>query len=161
MPSPVCLSESLIAFLEGGVSIMVASCDVDGDATIGRALACEVSEGEQAVTIYFDAAANRANVAAIEATGKVAVVFSEPSTHRSVQIKGLDGCIGPVDPHRLRIIARRIAAFIRDLERAGYPRTFGEPLMAYDPDHLVALTFTVVAVYDQTPGPKAGQELRP
>jgi hypothetical protein len=46
---------------------------------------------------------------------------------------------------------------VEGISRLGYGRAFAEAYMAIEPAQMVALSFTVEAMFDQTPGPQAGR----
>jgi hypothetical protein len=154
-----CLADALVAFIEGGVSLVVASVDAGGRPTVGRALGAQVSVDGRLVTLFLDRAPNRELLASIEATGRVAVTVTEPSTHRSVQLKGSGAAVGAAGAEVRTAIARHIAAFARDLERIGHEETFTRTLMAHDPATVVQVAFVPAEAYSQTPGPDAGKAL--
>lgn len=153
------IAGDLAAFLEGGVSIVVSSSGGAEGPAIGRALGCVVSPDRCRVTVFLSASANAALVAAAAGTGVVAVVFTEPSSHRSVQLKGADARIAPPDGDVGPVLSRHVEAFRRDLERIGFDEAFTRTLMAYDVADLVALSFTPSGSFDQTPGARAGSPL--
>ncbi|HEV7372971.1 hypothetical protein [Arenibaculum sp.] len=158
MQRDVLIAGDLAAFLEGGVSIVVSSSGGEGP-TIGRALGCVVSPDRCRVTVFLSTSANAALVAAVAATGVVAVVFTEPSTNRSVQLKGADARIAPPEGDVGPLLSRHVEAFRRDLELIGFDEAFTRVLMAYDVDDFVALSFTPRCSFDQTPGARAGSPL--
>jgi hypothetical protein len=53
------------------------------------------------------------------------------------------------------------AAFIAEIMALGYSENFSRALMAPAGDDAVGVAFTPEAVFEQTPGPKAGMRLEP
>ena len=96
----------------------------------------------------------------IGATGAVAVVFSQPSTHRTIQLKGTDAIVEPLEAGDRDIMARQASAFAADIALLGYPFAIAHALLASEPSELVAISFTPSAAFIQTPGPRAGAPLQ-
>jgi hypothetical protein len=89
----------------------------------------------------------------------IAVVFSEPTTHHSVQLKGSDAVIEPTvagDGQLIDTYARRLA---EELGQLGYSPAFAHALLDHSESEVVAVTFTPTHAFEQTPGPRAGRPL--
>jgi len=155
------LSPALIAFLEGDISLMLASRDAAGWPALGRALACAVSDNGRRLTVYLAAGPNAALLAAVAATGLAALVVNKPSTHRSIQLKGRDAAVAPAGEGAAPVVARHVAGFIRDVGLIGFGESISRTLLAHDPGDLAAVTFSPEAAFDQTPGPRAGDPVQP
>jgi hypothetical protein len=87
------------------------------------------------------------------------VVFSQPSTHRTIQLKGTDATLGPLEPGGTALIDANIDALVKDVAPLGYSEIFVRTLLAYEPEDLVEVTFTPTSAFAQTPGPQAGKRL--
>jgi hypothetical protein len=99
-------------------------------------------------------------IADIEANGMIAVVFSQPSTHRTIQLKGTDARVARVSPRDRDLVERHRAAWVDELTAIGYRPEFARAVHGDTPDAMVALVFTPTAAFQQTPGPGAGDKLR-
>jgi hypothetical protein len=143
------------------VSVIVSACDAALRPALGRALACEASGDGRLLTVYLEAAPNACLLAAMGQTGRLAVVLTKPSTHRSIQVKGTAIRVAPADPLAFASVERRVAAFARDVELIGFGEAISRTLMAHDPGDMVAVTLEPTAIFDQTPGPRAGCALTP
>jgi hypothetical protein len=161
MQRPVSIDDELAAFLEGGVSIIASSSDGAGRPVVGRALGCSLSPDRSRVTLYFCASANAALAEAAAASGTVAAVFTLPSSHRSVQLKGGGVRIAPPEGDVGPALARHVEAFGRDLALIGFEEVFTRTLMSCDPSDVVALSFTPSDAFIQTPGARAGSRMAP
>jgi hypothetical protein len=158
-PAPL-LDEALAAFLQTGVSINVGSRGPGNVPVVARANGCRVAADRRSVTVLLPATKSTALLDAVRATGAIAVVFSEPPTHRTIQLKGTDATVGPAadeDPVRAE---RYVSAFGAALAPLGYPEPVFRALLWAEPADLVAVTFSPSAAFDQTPGPRAGAPLK-
>jgi hypothetical protein len=160
MTEPTPIEEELAAFLCGPVSISAASRAAGNVPALVRCSGCRVSADRRRVTLYLARSKSAPVIDAVRATGAVAVVFSLPSSHRSVQLKGTDAEVGDPTPGDAEAVARYIEAFVGEIEPLGYSGAMGRALLWLDPADLAALTFTPSAAFVQTPGPGAGAPLR-
>jgi hypothetical protein len=153
------LDEEHAAFIQSGVSMLAASRDATNAPKLARALGCRVSPDRRRVAVFLAASQAVEVLAAIRATGTVAVGFNLPSTHRSLQLKGTDAVVSPLEAGDLEIAARYAAAFVDDIQLLGYDARLGRALLASEPAELVAVGFTPSSAFVQTPGPRAGARL--
>lgn len=161
MPEPEPLIDAAhAAFLQGGISMCVSACSRDNVPTLARATGCRISPDHRRVTVFVSAIQAATALECIRDTGSIAVVFSEPSTHRTVQLKGSDAVIGELSGDDLSIIERYRLSFAQELKPLGFIPTQIETLLAFPADEIVSLSFTPTAAFSQTPGPKAGEPLR-
>jgi hypothetical protein len=158
VPAPS-FDEAHAAFMESGVSVHVASRSPANVPSVARALGCRIAPDRRRVTIFLSTAQAADLLADLRATRAAAAVFSRPSTHETLQIKGDDATIGALaDGDRARIAAYA-DALVRDLQTLGFTEAFGRALVDCDPADLVAVTFTPKVAFQQTPGPNAGAPL--
>jgi hypothetical protein len=155
----VSLDAETVAFMQGGVSMHAASRDAGLVASLSRALGCRVAANRSRVTVFLLASHSAGMLADFRANGRIAVVFSLPSTHRTLQLKGADAAVEPLRDGDLELIARHRAAFLADLTSLGYARSLPETLMSGSGSDVVAVSFTVSEAFIQTPGPTAGTRL--
>lgn len=147
-------------FLQRGVGISVAACDIDNVPTLARACGCRVSGDRRRVTIFISATQAAPVLKCIRANGAIAVVFSEPSTHRTVQLKGGDTMVSGLAEGDLQVIADYRSAFAGELAPLGYDEILIRTLLSYPSADIVGLSFTPSEAFSQTPGPRAGEPLR-
>jgi hypothetical protein len=155
-PSP--LDADHAAFIQGGVSVIVASRNAELVADVVRGCGCRVSRDRRRVTVLVEPSRAGTLLDDVVANRMVAVVFSQPSTHRTIQLKGTDARIVKVTPADRAVAARHLAAWIDELGSIGYAREFAAALRGRA-EHLAAISFTPSAAFQQTPGPGAGQRL--
>ncbi|MCM8737194.1 hypothetical protein M5E06_24045 [Azospirillum sp. A1-3] len=153
------LDETVLRFLDRSLSVNVATSDRDGRPLVARAVAARVAPGGERLTVLIDRRANAALVAAVAETGRLAVVFTEPSTHRSIQIKDDASTVAAPTVEEAALPGPYIEGFIAELAGMGFTEAFVRAVMEFDPADLVALHLHPAAVFDQTPGPKAGERI--
>ena len=158
-PAPPVLDAEHAAFIQGGVTISVASRNAALDSSVSRAIGCRVAADRKRVTLLFAGAVAERLLADIATCRMIACCFSQPSTHRTIQLKGADAAIGTPQPGDLEIIARQLDWKVAELVPLGYPEVLVRCVFHGEPDDIVAVTFTPDAAFAQTPGPNAGRRL--
>lgn len=156
---PALIDAGHAEFLQRGVSISVAACDHDRVPTAARATGCRLSPDRRRITVFVSATQAASVLQCVRANAAIAVVFSEPSTHRTVQLKGTDASVGGPAQGDLNIVGGYRDAFARELEPLGYPEILIRTLLSYPSADIVGITFTPSEAFSQTPGPKAGEPL--
>jgi hypothetical protein len=148
------------AFIQGAVSVVVSSRNSQHVPDVVRGCGCRVTRDRRRVTVLVEAARAGSVLDDIAANGLIAVVFSQPSTHRTIQLKGSDARVARVTGADRVIAQRHLQAWVQDLQLIGYAADFARTVRGEAPD-LVAVTFTLASAFLQTPGPAAGTRLRP
>lgn len=159
-PAPV-LDADNARFIGGGVSIIVSSCNAANLPELVRAHGCRVSRDRRRVCLFLQAAQACVLLADIRRNGRIAVVFTRPTTHRSLQLKGDDASIARARPADAARVAAYRAAMVAELGGIGISEALARALLAGDDDTLSVVAFTPVAAFVQTPGPDAGRLLEP
>ncbi len=157
-PEPL-LSLQDAEFVQGGVSVIAAARTGDLAPMVARALGCRVASDRREVTLFLSQTTAAGVLSCLRESGAIAVVFSQPSTHQTLQLKGDDARILPLDPEDLPLIQGYRRRFAEDLGKIGYTPAFADAVVAMMPD-LVGVRFTPSAAFQQTPGPDAGKRLR-
>jgi hypothetical protein len=147
------------AFIGGGVGMSIAACRPGAVANIARATGCRVSADRRVVTILLAATPGAALLDDVRRTGSVAVVFTQPSTHRTLQLKGSDARIVPPEAGDLERVERYILEFAADVAPFGFSEAYMRALLACPAEDLLGVQFTITAAFSQTPGPRAGEPL--
>jgi hypothetical protein len=153
------LDEDHAAFVQSGLSIVVASRSTENIPSVVRALGCRVASDRRTITVLMWAAQAAALLDDVRATGTIAVVFTRPSTHRTIQVKGTDAAVVPPAEGDSDIVARTTNLLVEGLDGLGFPPGVVRTSLRCDPDELAAVAFTPGAAFDQTPGPRAGKPL--
>jgi hypothetical protein len=154
------LDEAHAAFIQSHVAINVGARDADNVATLARALGCRVSADRRMVTVFVSVPRSQSLLDNLRANGAIAVVISRPSTHQTIQLKGTDAAIAPIEDADRATIAAYLESFVEDLASIGYRENFARIVLSGAEDQVVAVTFTPTAAFAQTPGPGAGARLR-
>jgi hypothetical protein len=150
------LGEDVAAFLVGGVAIVVATRDDELRPEIARGWGPAVAEDRASVTLCVGVAPDSRTRANLEGNGAVAATFSQPSTYRTVQLKGGAVDVTEPDGKQLARVQEHLEAFVDEVRQVGLEPDRGRALL--EPE-LLAVTFDVRELYDQTPGPNAGARL--
>ncbi|MFO1202543.1 MAG: hypothetical protein U1E58_07875 [Tabrizicola sp.] len=157
-PDPVRLSRDVIDFLESGLSVILGVVGPDGRARAGRALAVRVLADGRLRLIYPEEG-NAAIIAAAAAAGPLAVTFSAPVSHRTIQIKGSSCQPEEMDEQDRLATDRQASTFAATLEAIGYPPYFVNAFCRYSSAKLCVLSVLPQIAFEQTPGPGAGGSL--
>src|SRR5262245_44776149 len=113
------LNEKWAEFIQGGVAITVASRDAQNVPTLVRAVGCRVEGSKQGVMILVTASQAEPLLKAIRSTGTVAAVFTQPSTHISLQLKGDDAALTRARAADVRSSKAQQDAFVADTSSIG------------------------------------------
>lgn len=151
---------SLLALLAGPIAISIASRDAGLRPTLVHAYGCRVIDEGAQLRVFVLREEARQLLADIAANGEVATVYSDVRSFRSLQIKGRDATVETFDAADsvAHLTHHRITA--EELAALGYPAPlahgyFSVPRKA----DLVTIAFTPQDIFQQTPGPGAGDRL--
>jgi len=159
MALPPLLDPDRMAMVAKGVSAIVASCNAQLQPSIMRAVGSHISSDGHQVTVFLRRSQSRQLLQDIAETGQIAVVFSEPSTHRTLQLKASRAVQRPAAAADAPLLEAYLRSMEHEVGLVGYgPRYVGAMLAAPLAD-VVAVSFTPARAFDQTPGPRAGAAL--
>ena len=153
------LPPDLLSMMERGVSVIAGSRDAAMRPSIMRALGSKVEDGGREVTVFVSRRQSRQLVQDVAATGYVAVVFSEPSSHRTVQVKARRAVLRNAQAEDEPVLARYLASMEHEIQQVGFAPHMTRAMLAHKLEDLVAITFEPEVAFDQTPGPRAGTRL--
>lgn len=159
-PLSALLGPEEAAFLCSGVGMSAATCRPGSLPNMARCTGARISPDRRTVTLLVAATPAAGLLDDIRRSGSIAAVFSQPSTHKTLQLKGTDARIVPIEPDDPKLAAQYVDAFVGQVVPFGYPEALIRAFLASAEDDLVAVQFTVSAAYSQTPGPQAGEPLR-
>lgn len=154
------LSPELIAMMDKGVSVIVSSCDLVLRPSIMRAVGSALAQDRRTITVYLSRPQSRQLLQDIATTGRVAVVFSEPASHRTVQVKARGARLREAQAGDAPLLARYLRSMEAEVEQVGFAPSFTRAMLAHRLEDLVAVSFEPEQAFDQTPGPKAGAALQ-
>ncbi len=116
------IDRDVVAFLDGRrVAVSISSRSEHCIPSVTRALGYRISADASEFAIFVPRHAERV-LADLRTTAQVAVVFTEPSTHRSVQVKGNDVRITPLEEGDWPVISAYADDLVIEICPLGYPR---------------------------------------
>lgn len=124
-----------------------------------RAVGSCVEDSARRITIFISRRQSAQLVQDVSTNGRIAVVFSEPATHRSLQVKATKAQLRNATPEDAPVLARYLASMEVEIARVGYAPVMTRAMLAHRIEDVVAITFEPEQAFDQTPGPKAGAAL--
>lgn len=154
------IDEALAAFAQDAVSITIGACDQQLRPCLVRAAGCRVSADRERVSIFVSASQGAPVLECVRDKGAIAVVFSQPTTHRTFQMKGKSAVIGSLEEGDMEILAAYRKAFAQEVAPLGFGEPLIETLFTYPANDLVRISFSPSEVFSQTPGPNAGARLK-
>ncbi|MDP3619927.1 MAG: pyridoxamine 5'-phosphate oxidase family protein [Ramlibacter sp.] len=149
----------IVAMMARGISVIAASRDALSRPSVMRAVGSLVEDDAGRITIFVSRRQSAQLVQDVSANGHIAVVFSEPATHRTVQLKATNARVRNADATDQPALSRYLASMEIEIARVGYGAHMTRAMLAHRLEDLVAITFAPEQAFDQTPGPKAGAAL--
>jgi hypothetical protein len=143
------LSQELIAFVQGGVAVSVATRDAELRPTFTR--------GWGTVSLCVTAPPGSASRSNLEQNAALAIGFSPPTIARALQVKGLRSSCESRRLLSSNVLSGISRPFSAETETLGYPPELARRL--YRPPDFASVTLSIDEVFDQTPGPSAGRHL--
>jgi hypothetical protein len=146
------IDPALVSFLEGPCAQNVATSDLDGAPTAGRAWGVRVAAGRFVRALV---GADPATAANLEVTRRIALMVIDVATYRSVQVKGTITAVQPPTAADHDVYDLYVREFASALVAEGRNTPLDQAL----PGSFLAVSIDVDALFDQTPGPTAGQPI--
>jgi len=146
-------------FLLGPVSMNVASRDAALTPSVARACGCRIAADGTRLTCFLSASRAAAVLRDLRAGAPVAIVFSRPQTHESVQIKAERAVIEALAPGDRELMLAYADAFVAECVALGYEEELMRGFFPHVEDDALAVSFTPASMFEQTPGPNAGKRL--
>jgi hypothetical protein len=147
------LPSALYDLLDAGVIVYVGtrSAALEPDAVMGFGM--HAPGGSTEITVFIAAAFASAALADLRDNGQIAITIADPTTNRAMQLKG--SWIGErrVTDGDRAFLQRYREQLTCQLALVGVPRSVSRRLVWWP---VVALQVQVTEVFDQTPGPGAG-----
>lgn len=153
------LPAALVALIEQGVSIHVASRDERLRASVMRALGSSIDRAANRITVFVARSQCAQLLRDVEASGRIAVMFSQPSTHLTLQVKSTRVAVRGAQEGDRALLERYAQAMEREIGSVGYPQRLTRAMLAHRLEDVVALTLEPEEAFDQTPGANAGKRV--
>jgi hypothetical protein len=158
--TPVLGDEHVTFMSSDAISSAISSRDASNQPSLTKCLAVRVSGDQGTVEVFVDADRSVDVLRDLRAGNPIALVCSEPMSHRTIQVKGARAEIGPVAPDDWKFIAARVEAIIAHIAPLGYPEDGLRVYFSFTPSALTRIVFAASAAFLQTPGPGAGAPLK-
>jgi hypothetical protein len=152
----VAVDADVAAFLREGVAVVVATRDAELRPEITRGWAPVLSADGRGLQLCLSAEPGSRTIANLEQNGDLAATFALPTTYRSVQIKGAVRELREPTPDELALVRAHLDAFVQDAEQVGLSRVAGE---RFGEPPFITVAIAIRALFDQTPGARAGSAL--
>ncbi len=152
------IPSELIQSLQGGVSLLVASCGPDGRPTCTRGVGLRIWPDRQHATLFLAAVTGRSVGDQLLVRPAVAFVISRPSDYRTVQMKGTAIFVRDAPEADRAFVSERVRAFADLVDGLGVPRQIALRVAHWP---CLAVDVQVSEIFVQTPGPGAGARIYP
>lgn len=151
------LTEDVASFLASGLSLNVATASRDLEPNGTRAFAAVVEPDRLHVVVFVHAVAAPTLLRDLGENPRLALTFGRPADHRTAQLKGTFLGSRPASDDDRPEVERQAEGFARSLEGIGIARA---AMTGWNPWPATALRMRVEAIFEQTPGPGAGEPMR-
>ncbi len=149
--------ERVRRYLGAGMHMAVGTVDAAGNPCVCDAVALALDPGGSGVTVYLPVAIAAETVANLATNGRVAIVSTFPPDHGTVQLKGRSLAVRLAGEEQRDFVAGSLGRLADVLEQMGLPRAITLSVQHWP---AFAVDVAVESVFDQTPGPRAGELLR-
>jgi hypothetical protein len=156
--TPPLLTEAVAAFMQRHTSMNVAARDAQNRPAIARGLGCRVSDDRLRITVFLSTTHSAQVLQCLRENGVIAMAVTRPKTHETYQFKGRVLDIAPLSDEDRAAMAAYQDSLVEELGNIGYRPEFTRMLVAGGEDG-VAVVFEPLEMFNQTPGPKAGEKL--
>ncbi|CAG0973393.1 hypothetical protein PLCT2_01484 [Planctomycetaceae bacterium] len=112
-----------------------------------------VERDRKHVTVFLHEGISAQSLANLKDNGKIAVTLEHLPDHQAIQIKGTASRVAKANQRDIADATRFHSGFVKEIEYVGVAPRVSRRL-AFLP--CVAVTLRVEAIFEQTPGPKAG-----
>ena len=151
------ISDELAGFLQSGVSINVATRDDELQPDGAVAWAASVHENRSHLTVFLPESSGRAMLRNLKVHPEIAIVFDKATSHRACQVKGRFASTRRSKVAERAEVERQLDGLFMDLEAIGIPRAMAAGWKIWP---CVAIDLRVTQLFEQTPGPGAGEPLK-
>lgn len=150
------IPSEVIESLQGGVSLLVASCGRDGRPACTRGVALRIWPDRDHATLFLATATAQPVADQLRARPTVAFVVSRPSDYRTVQMKGTVIAVRDALDTDRPFVSECVKAFAELVDGLGVPRQIALRVAHWP---CLAIDVELGEIFVQTPGPGAGAPL--
>jgi hypothetical protein len=150
------ITPELAQFLDGPNSIVVGTQDGKLMPECARALLLRCGSDGDSATVWLPAAVAARTIANLAVDKRIAIAAELPSQHKTRQLKGVATKVGDAPANRRATLEQAFELFIVQCGTVGLPRRLLERVVLWP---AVEISVRVSAVFEQTPGPGAGEPL--
>lgn len=148
------LTAELVEYMESGVSLLVGTRNAARRPSSARAYGVEINAPSNTATVFIAAPGSQITLSNLRDNGQLALTFSRPIDHRSLQVKGRVLSITETDERQRGLQDRYFSRFAEGLVFTGLQQSLLRRIR-YFPSY--AVHFQLESMFDQTPGPGAGR----
>jgi hypothetical protein len=149
----VTLDDDMAGFIQQGLAIHIGTRNERLEPNGARVAAVTVEDDRQHVIAYVPAVSAPRVLRDLEANGQGALAFARPVDDRAAQIKGVFVDSWTATDSERQIVDVQLRGALAQLEAVGIPPSAMKNWAMWP---CIAVRIRVNAVFDQTPGPKAG-----
>lgn len=154
------LAEDDARFIQSGQSITLGSCNPALQPSIAVGLACRVAPDRQQISVMLRPSQSADLLRDVRSSGRIAVTVNQPTTHRTIQLKGCDARVHSIDAACIGEVAAQTSAFVEEIIAIGEPpEEMVRAYVQFELHDVIAISFTLQEVFVSTPGPTAGARL--
>jgi hypothetical protein len=150
------ITPQLASFLEEGIGVHLGSRSADLEPGGVKAIAAKVERDGTHLVVYVPAVAAGRVLPDLQANGQGAVLFGRPVDERSVQVKGVYVDVRDGRDDERAMVLGQWEGYMTNLGLIGIPRAVYARWPTWP---VVAIRLRVSALFEQTPGPGAGEPM--
>jgi hypothetical protein len=150
------IDPQLAQFLQEGLGIHLGTRNEALEPNGARAVAIKVDDDGLYVTVFMAKVASERLMPNLKSNGQAAVTVARPIDERACQLKGTFVSARPAKSSERPFVMQQWEGLLKYLEAIGIPRKGTENWITWP---AVAIRLRVTALFDQTPGAKAGTPL--
>jgi hypothetical protein len=147
------ITDPVIAFLAVARSVAAASCDAQGRPHATRCAALRIAEDRQHATLFLAEQLAQTILHNVTENPRLAIQVSQPSDHRTVQLKGQVIATSQAAAEDRSYIEQYVSELALVVDQIGLPFDRVVRMLQWP---AAAISIRVSDVFLQTPGPGAG-----
>jgi hypothetical protein len=141
-------------FLAGPNDVIVATQDGALEPTCTHAFGLRCAAAPDTVSVFLPGGVAARAVSDLRVEPRISIACHRAETHRALQLKGRAVRVREVPPEERAAVEACWAAFVEECVRIGLPRRIIGAVVIWP---AVQVDVEVTELFDQTPGPGAGQ----